>query len=102
MSTPKLISNVTVSTNRAGCLFFNFFSSEHIVFLNVRSIKKSDEDIPVPPLLKSAALWGMPTSLFCIYHNLASVLLHKITVYIQTYFLTFLILVLHNYVIFST
>lgn len=24
-----------------------------------RSIKKSDEDIPVPPLLKSAALWGV-------------------------------------------
>lgn len=28
-------------------------------FLNVRSIKKSEEDIPVPPLIKSAALWGM-------------------------------------------
>ncbi|XVE59496.1 hypothetical protein DITRI_Ditri05aG0050400 [Diplodiscus trichospermus] len=25
-----------------------------------RSIKKSDEDIPVPPLVQSAALWGMP------------------------------------------
>ena len=24
-----------------------------------RSVKKSDEDIPVPPLVKSAALWGM-------------------------------------------
>lgn len=24
-----------------------------------RSIKKSDEDIPVPPLIKSAVLWGM-------------------------------------------
>lgn len=59
MSTPKMILNVTVSTNRGGSLFFNFFSSEHIVFLNVRSIKKSDEDIPVPPLLKSAALWGV-------------------------------------------
>lgn len=27
-----------------------------------RNIKKSEEDIPVPPLLKSAALWGMPNS----------------------------------------
>ncbi|KAK1271187.1 hypothetical protein QJS04_geneDACA007705 [Acorus gramineus] len=24
-----------------------------------RSIKKSEDDIPVPPLLKSAALWGV-------------------------------------------
>jgi Na+/glutamate symporter len=24
-----------------------------------RSVKKSDEDIPVPPLIKSAALWGV-------------------------------------------
>lgn len=28
-------------------------------FLNVRSVKKSEEDIPVPPLIKSAVLWGM-------------------------------------------
>ncbi|CAI9105528.1 OLC1v1004465C1 [Oldenlandia corymbosa var. corymbosa] len=28
-----------------------------------RSIKKSEEDIPVPPLIKSAALWGMSTAL---------------------------------------
>jgi hypothetical protein len=30
-------------------------------YLYVRSIKKSEDDIPVPPLLKSAALWGMPS-----------------------------------------
>lgn len=24
-----------------------------------RSVKKSEEDVPVPPLVKSAALWGM-------------------------------------------
>ncbi|RVW54318.1 hypothetical protein CK203_068363 [Vitis vinifera] len=29
----------------------------------IRSIKKSEDDIPVPPLLKSAALWGMPNLL---------------------------------------
>ncbi|CAK9184312.1 unnamed protein product [Ilex paraguariensis] len=30
-----------------------------MLFLHNRSIKKSEEDIPVPPLLKSAALWGV-------------------------------------------
>lgn len=25
-----------------------------------RNVKKSEADIPVPPLIKSAALWGMP------------------------------------------
>jgi hypothetical protein len=29
--------------------------------LYVRNIKKSEDDIPVPPLLKTAALWGMPS-----------------------------------------
>lgn len=29
------------------------------VLLFYRSVKKSDEDVPVPPLFKSAALWGM-------------------------------------------
>ena len=42
-----------------------FFSSSgtfphHSISSYVRSIKKSEDDIPVPPLLKSAALWGMP------------------------------------------
>jgi hypothetical protein len=26
--------------------------------LNFRSVKKSDDDVPVPPLLKTSALWG--------------------------------------------
>lgn len=30
----------------------------NLIMTAKRSIKKSDEDIPVPPLLKSAALWG--------------------------------------------
>lgn len=33
----------------------------------VRSVKKSEEDIPVPPLVKSAALWGMPNT-NALYH----------------------------------
>lgn len=41
-----------------------------------RSIKKSEEDIPVPPLLKSAALWGMfPIKILRgLYENLLLVL----------------------------
>ncbi|KAL6954780.1 retention in endoplasmic reticulum protein 1 [Sarracenia purpurea var. burkii] len=35
----------------------------NLIMTAKRSIKKSEEDIPVPPLLKSAALWGMPDSL---------------------------------------
>lgn len=34
-------------------------SSSFSVF-DFRRVKKSEDDIPVPPLLKSAALWGMP------------------------------------------
>lgn len=37
----------------------------------IRSIKKSEDDIPVPPLLKSAALWGMPNLLFTFFFSLA-------------------------------
>lgn len=33
--------------------------SHDMFFLHIRSIRKSEEDIPVPPLVKSAALWGM-------------------------------------------
>ena len=29
-----------------------------------RSVRKSDEDIPVPPLVKSAAMWGKPIICF--------------------------------------
>lgn len=29
------------------------------MFLYLRNIKKSEDDIPVPPLIKSAAVWGM-------------------------------------------
>lgn len=36
----------------------------------IRSIKKSEEDIPVPPLVKSAALWGMPNLLFTFSFSL--------------------------------
>ncbi|RWW46158.1 hypothetical protein BHE74_00047935 [Ensete ventricosum] len=32
--------------------------SEFLFFMS-RSVRKSDEDIPVPPLVKSAVLWGM-------------------------------------------
>lgn len=31
----------------------------NLIMTAKRSIKKSDEDIPVPPLIKSAALWGV-------------------------------------------
>ncbi|XVE96943.1 hypothetical protein REPUB_Repub02eG0267700 [Reevesia pubescens] len=31
----------------------------NLIMTAKRSVKKSDEDIPVPPLLKSAALWGV-------------------------------------------
>ncbi|KAJ4837883.1 hypothetical protein Tsubulata_043902 [Turnera subulata] len=31
----------------------------NLIMTAKRSIKKSDEDVPVPPLLKSAALWGV-------------------------------------------
>ncbi|GFZ02253.1 reticulata-like protein, putative [Actinidia rufa] len=32
----------------------------NLIMTAKRTIRKSEEDIPVPPLLKSAALWGMP------------------------------------------
>jgi hypothetical protein len=38
--------------------FFFFFTDSADAYSLYRSIKKSDEDIPVPPLIKSAALWG--------------------------------------------
>ena len=40
----------------------------------IRSIKKSEEDIPVPSLVKSAALWGMPNLLFTFSFSLFVIL----------------------------
>ncbi|XP_058109410.1 protein RETICULATA-RELATED 1, chloroplastic-like isoform X3 [Magnolia sinica] len=53
----------------------------NLVMTAKRSIKKSEEDIPVPPLLKSAALWGMYNShvldstcmLFCYFLQLEGI-----------------------------
>lgn len=42
-----------------------------LIFLYMfRNIKKSEGDIPVPPLVKSAALWGIPNSV--LYYLLGS------------------------------
>lgn len=32
-----------------------------LTFFFIRSVKKSEDDVPVPPLVKSALLWGMPS-----------------------------------------
>jgi hypothetical protein len=45
-----------VNTNRIIIFFFCTDSAD--AYSLYRSVKKSDEDIPVPPLIKSAALWG--------------------------------------------
>ena len=39
-------------------IFLKFLISLPYIFPSLRSMKKSEEDTPVPPLLKSAALWG--------------------------------------------
>ncbi|GFP86298.1 hypothetical protein PHJA_000773600 [Phtheirospermum japonicum] len=42
----------------------------NLIMTAKRSIKKSEDDIPVPPLIKSAALWGIYLSLlinFCFF-----------------------------------
>ena len=41
------------------CTFLNGPRSIPCFFLSFRNIKKSEKDIPVPPLVKSAALWGI-------------------------------------------
>lgn len=44
-----------------------------LIFLYMfRNIKKSEEDIPVPPLLESAALWGMRNSVLYDFFGLLS------------------------------
>lgn len=41
--------------------FKQLFSYLHIYFVQIlRTVKKSEGDIPVPPLVESAVLWGMP------------------------------------------
>ena len=56
----------------------------------IRSIKKSEDDIPVPPLLKSAALWGMPNLLFTFFFLWLLILylnrpLHCLTIFVMIY-----------------
>lgn len=43
--------NQAIIYKSGGCLLY-------LSELQIRSMKKSEEDIPVPPLVQSAALWG--------------------------------------------
>lgn len=60
-----------------------------------RSIKRSDEDIPVPPLVKSAALWGAynnaPLLFSAVKHVICLLLIAVIIInYLMRVYLSFL------------
>lgn len=54
-------SSPAMSFIRVTCVKIQCFLQERSPFH--RSIKKSEDDVPVPPLIKSAALWGIFTSI---------------------------------------
>lgn len=58
----KFLFLLNFTETRAKAFYLMSPNPTHFIIYVVRSIKKLEEDVAVPPLVKSAALWGRSSS----------------------------------------